>query len=352
MLRPRTFSLLTLHAKRSVSFAMAQLKRQERQNLNVSRDFVNRDDMRRSRPQLSDADISPEAKAAAKKIGRLVKAGQFGDAWPLFQSMDPKGVIEYNVGLNLCARAGWLEQAEALWAEMSDDFKNVVSYTTMMKVYGNLKRVHDAEKLYEEMNSKAVTPNIITYNTLIQAYGMTSVADKARSTFESIPEAVFEEAGSPNREASYATVMFAYARQGDYASTRELFMDMTSKGIPPSRSHFNALIVSCAKDGLAETARAVFEMLPHYDILPEVDTWTALMSCHRNDLEQCKRILDEMLQAGVSPSGMTYQELLDAHVRAGDGPGAREMLKDMSKFGPWADARVTLRLISEASRLP
>ena len=40
MLRPRTFSLLTLHAKRSVSFAMAQLKRQERQNLNVSRDFV------------------------------------------------------------------------------------------------------------------------------------------------------------------------------------------------------------------------------------------------------------------------------------------------------------------------
>ena len=81
-----------------------------------------------------------------------------------------------------------------------------------MKVYGNLKRVHDAEKLYEEMNSKAVTPNIVTYNTLIQAYGMTSVADKARSTFESIPEAVFEEAGSPNREASYATVMFAYAR--------------------------------------------------------------------------------------------------------------------------------------------
>ena len=90
--------------------------------------------------------------------------------------------------------------------------------------------------------------------------------------------------------------------QGDYASTRELFMDMTSKGIAPSRSHFNALIVSCAKDGLAETARAVFEMLPHYDILPEVDTWTALMSCHRKDLEQCKRILDEMLQAGVSPS--------------------------------------------------
>ena len=79
-------------------------------------------------------------------------------------------------------------------------------------------------------------------------------------------------------------------------------MDMTSKGIPPSRSHFNALIISCAKDGLAETARAVFEMLPHYDILPELDTWTSLMSCHRKDLEQCKRILDEMLQAGVSPS--------------------------------------------------
>ena len=75
-----------------------------------------------------------------------------------------------------------------------------------------MKRVHDAEKLFEEMKFKAVTPNIITYNTMIQAYGMTSVADKARSTFESIPEAVLEEAGSCNKEASYATLMFAYAR--------------------------------------------------------------------------------------------------------------------------------------------
>ena len=28
---------------------------------------------------------------------------------------------------------------------------------------------------------------------------------------------------------------------------------------------------------------------------------------------------------------MTYQELLNAHVLAGDGPGARELLEDMSK---------------------
>eukprot|EP00439_Symbiodinium_sp_Y106_P071077 s464_g12.t1 len=314
--------------------------------------LANRDDMRRCRPPMPDGDTSSEVKATTRKITRLVKEGQFGDAWPLFQAMDPKGVVEYNVGLNICARAGWLNEAEALWEEMSQDVKNVVTYSTMIKVYGSMKRVHDAEKLFEEMKFKAVTPNIITYNTMIQAYGMTSVADKARSTFESIPEAVLEEAGSCNKEASYATLMFAYARRGDYASTRELFMDMTSKGIPPSRSHFNALIISCAKDGLAETARAVFEMLPHYDILPELDTWTSLMSCHRKDLEQCKRILDEMLQAGVSPSGMTYQELLNAHVLAGDGPGARELLEDMSKFGLWADTRVTQRLISEAARLP
>eukprot|EP00439_Symbiodinium_sp_Y106_P029180 s397_g3.t1 len=329
-------------AQRGVSFEAAQLKRQERESLKVSRDFARAHDLRTLRPA-SESTASAEVRKATSQIDRLVKARRFQEAWQLFGTLDKEGEVQYCVGLNLCAKAGWTEEAQALWADMKHDWKSVVAYTTMIKMYADTKRVHQAEQLFEEMQRNGVSPNLITYNTMISAYGAVSMAEKARETFDSIPEAVVAEANMSSRESSYAGVMWAYARLGDYASVREFFMDMTSKGVQPNRNHFNALIISCAKDGLAETARSVFEMLPHYNIQAECDTWTGLLSCHRRDPSQCRKILEEMISSGVQPSGLTYQELLRAYVYAGDGPSAREMLEDMEKFGAWQGTHVTMR---------
>ena len=347
--RAISFSLLRA---RAITSSAAQLKRQERHRLKVTTDFTNPQNLRSLRPVQEQGASSPQARSNTKKIGRLVRDGDFEEAWQLFEGLDQRGVIEYCVGLNLCAKAGWLEKAKALWTEMSLDSKNVVAYTTMIRMYAGIKRVHEAEQLFQEMKLNAVTPNLITYSSMITAYSMVSKPQKAKRLFDSIPEVTFEEAGPSSKESAYAGVMFAYARCGDYAAVRELFMDMTSKGLTPSRSHFNAMITSCSEQCLAETARAVFEMLPHYGIKPECDTWTALLDCHRSDLSQCKRILTDMESSGIAPSGLTYQKLLTAHVLAGDGTGARELLKDMTKFGPWRDSRLVQQLSAEAARLP
>ena len=353
MLRLRPCYILNcLRSQRAITAKAAQLKRQERGALKMTNDFDNSQDMRNSRPPLQGGPASDEVKRATKQIGYLTKSGQFGDAWQLFETLQERGTVEYCVGLHLCAQAGWLDEARALWADMGQDLKNVVAYTAMLKVFANAKRVRDAEQLFDEMQTHAVAPNIITYNTLVSAYGMRSMAEQAKSTFDSIPADVWAEAGDSSRQASYAGVMFAHARVGDYAATRELFMDMTSKQVAPNKTHFNALLTSCTQQGLTETARAIFDMLPHYNIKPECDMWTALISCHRQDLGQCKQILSNMQSAGVQPSGLTYQVLLNAHVHAGDGPGARELVEDMEKFGAWKESYVTQQLAAEAAQLP
>ena len=344
-------SRATQRAQRAFSFANAQLKRQERLSLQVSRVW-GREDLRKLRPAEEQGAVAKEVRSLTKEIGRLVKARKFEDAWEMFETMEKQGPIEYCVGLNICAKAGWVEEAKALWADMNHDWKSVVAYTTMIKMYADTKRVHEAEHLFEEMHRNTVSPNLITYNTMIGAYGTVSMAQKAMSTFDNIPEAVFEEATDSSRESSYAATMWAYAREGDYAATRELFMAMTARGLKPNRNHFNALIISCARHGLAETARAVFEMLPHYNVQPECDTWTGLLTCHRRDPSQCKRIFEEMVSSGVKPSGLTYQELLRSHVLAGDGASARELLDDMGKFGLWEHHHITQRLREQAMDLP
>ena len=354
MLLPRHVlaTLATLRA-RKVTVQAFQLKRQERNSLNLN--FANVEDMRALRAgalETGVVEVSEEVKSTTRRIGRLIKDGNFSEAWQLFETLDQRGTIEYCVGLHLCAQAGWIEEAQALWADMSQDVKSVVAYTTMIKMYANIKHVSKAERIFEEMKRNAVQPNLITYNTLINAYSMASMPEQAKSLFDSIPVEVFAAAGDSSRQTSFAGVMFAHARQGDYATTREIFMDMMSKGVKPNRNHFNAMITSCAKRGLAETARAIFDMLPQYGIQPACDTWTGLMSCHRHDLNHCKKIFDDMLSSGVQPSGLTYQVLLNAHVQNADGPGARKLLEDMEKFGLWQGSRAVEQLREEAMQLP
>ena len=78
--------------------------------------------------------------------------------------------------------------------------------------------------------------------------------------------------------------MTAFARVADYAKCRELFIAMITASIEPDNGHFNALMSACASAADAETAQAVFDQMPLYNLTPQSADWTILISCYRNGL--------------------------------------------------------------------
>lgn len=77
---------------------------------------------------------------------------------------------------------------------------------------------------------------------------------------------------------------------------------------------------------------------------PELTHYTTLMACARNDLQKCLQIYQEMQSRNIRPSGLTYMELVLAHVNANDGEGARRVL-ETSDFGEWVTRRKYIDLV-------
>merc|ERR1711920_291726 len=145
---------------------------------------------------------------------------------------------------------------------------------------------------------------------------MSGQPERAFEIFQSVPQELFSDASNSNRQALYQVVMIAWARAGHYAKCRELFIEMTACGIQPDKHHYNALLTACAKEPNAELAQSVFDQMRSLSLVPGVQEWTILISCHRNDLPRAKAVFDEMVLTGCKPSSLTYQELLKAHVQA------------------------------------
>lgn len=150
----------------------------------------------------------------------------------------------------------------------------------------------------------------------------------------------------------FVAVMSAFARAGDYAKTRELFVMMTEMGVPPEHMHANALLASCSRAGDIETAQAIFDMMPKWGLAPRVEDYAVMIGIARHNLALCKGFFAEMAQAGITPSGLAYESLLEAHVVAGDRAGARALLDEIAERNVEADTLKFGKLKAQMRDLP
>lgn len=299
------------------------------------------------------AERSEALNVATATISNLTRANQFEEALAAFEGSAEKDGTLYGAYFNLCAKALWYSRAMSVWEEIPQEFKTVVSYSTMIDLCRRLKKGNEALALFSEMQASQVQPNIITYNSLINVYSMLDQPDAAVQTFESIKSTLLPAVSPTSQKMAYLAVMSATARAGDYAKTRELFIAMTQDaGLPPEHFHFNALLTSCAHHGykFSEVAQGVFDTMLQWKLAPRVEDFTILISCLRDDLPRCRAILDEMTRAGVKPVGRTYQELLQAHIIAGDGPGAEALLLEAQGLLNVTSPKV-IRLIAQLRAL-
>lgn len=276
--------------------------------------------------------LGPEApdRAAAEAISEVMRCTrnqEYDAGWEAFQATDASHASLSGAALNLCAKARWWDRAWGIWSGLPQEWRTVVPYTTMIDLCARCRRARDAEDLFAEMRSASVEPNIITHNSLIKAFAMASMPEAASQAFSAVPKEVLKSAGLRTQRTSYQTVMIAWAREGNYARARELFMSMCDAAVSPDTAHYNALLVSCARSGDGSTADGVFSSLLSAGLQPDLTIYTIRISCHRFDLARCLEILKEMREADLKPTTSTYVELLEAHVLAGDGEGARALLE-------------------------
>jgi len=295
------------------------------------------------------AERSEEQVQATSTVSELTKARLYAEALTEFRKVANPDSVLRNAALNACTKALWWDEAQEIWKNLEE--KNVVSYTTLIDLCGKMKKPNEAQQLFDEMGSNDIAPNIITFGALIHAYSMSLMQDRAVAVFESIPKQLLQDASVVSKQSMYLAVMSATARMGDYAKTREFFVEMTQAGISPNHLHFNAMISSCARIGDAQTGKAIFDMLPHYNLKPRCEDYTILISCCRQDLSLCIEVWNLMEKNFIRPTRTTNQEMLKAYVNAGDRKGAQALIEKAGEGLDRNNYRVQ-GLISRVESLP
>ncbi|CAJ1384280.1 unnamed protein product [Effrenium voratum] len=310
-----------------------------------------REERRRSKNRSFEA--SEDTKQSCAEMQRLQREGRLREALDIYPTIQEPNPLVHTMALTICQKANWLEEAKEIWEKFPVEERDVIPYCIMINILGYSRRLREAEELYEEMESRNVELDLPAYTSIMNAYGQSGNIDKAKDLFQRVPKQAFEEAELRDKERCFLTLMTGHAKLGEYAGAREVFVDMLAKDVRPNRKHFNALISACARDALAETAQGVFDLMPQYGECPTLADWTALLACYRNDLAATRKVFEDMQAAGCQPDALAYCKLLEAHVLAEDGAGARALAEDLAANLPEKGTHPVLqRLVQRAERLP
>jgi pentatricopeptide repeat protein len=154
---------------------------------------------------------------------------------------------------------------------------------------------------------------------------------------------------APNR-ISYSTAIDTWAKVGRVDKVKELLQEMNQSDdddLQPGLHAFNGLLVALSSNGLSDEAEAVLdqieEMYESGDLedAPNEFAYTTVLdsfcrSKNRGAAQSADALFRRMKDVGIQPSVVTYNAVLNAHVKAGNMNAAESLLQEMQ-----ADAALT-----------
>ncbi|XP_062218028.1 pentatricopeptide repeat-containing protein At1g02060, chloroplastic-like [Phragmites australis] len=285
--------------------------------------------------------------------------------------------ISYNSLLSALCRAGDLATARKLFDGMraneegrkGDAFPNVVTYTTMIKVYCTKRLADEALAVFKMMVADGVAPNRITYNTMVQGFCEAGRMELVKEVFEMdsfkpdtctfntlmaahcregrIEDAmkVFDQmVGLHVRRdsASYSMVIRVLCECGHFRRAEELVDELLEKevlkkrgGCVPLIAAYNPVFLYFCENGKAKKARMLFGQLLDQRSKADAPAFKTLIlgHCKEGDFEEGYQLVLSMLKRDLVPDSECYNTVIDGFLQKGRMKFAWEALHRMLNSG-------------------
>ncbi|KAG8048713.1 hypothetical protein GUJ93_ZPchr0009g1516 [Zizania palustris] len=131
----------------------------------------------------------------------------------------------------------------------------------LLDLYGNIGRVGDARRLFDEMSAR----NVVVGNTMVACYVRAGDVAAAQEVFDGMTE---------KDSISWNTLMSGYLRLGDTGTVRGMFDEMVVRNV----NCWNIVIAAFSEDGLWADAVIVFNRMRVTGFKPDAATMAVLMS--------------------------------------------------------------------------
>merc|ERR1719453_1926648 len=198
-------------------------------------------------------------------------------------------------------------------------------YAALLQVYG-VCEMHDSVcDIYE----REMSPRNIKPDSQIGDIIMRSAMQCGRN---SLAQSVF--AGAAGDINKHIAMIKACSRERDLQGAVDVFERLKSSGASLNSMVYNSLLDACIHCNDSTRAQQLSEQMKS-DGSFDVVSFNIVLKMYLKDKkhDQAQQLLKEMREHGLQPNKITYNELINAKVEAGDRNGVWELLGEMKNQG-------------------
>lgn len=235
-------------------------------------------------------EVPPEQRRLLRPLKECADTLDWQRALDLFRTQIPEGageewqVVARNVLHCLCKSMRYFEAKEVFHSLPT---KDTVAYNMMLLMLAKLRRTREFEEVLQRMDEEGVPRSHVTYCQIMSKCKESRDWEGALRNLETLisDPSLSEEVSRWSFLYLGAMSACAKARQpGHVAKLMQDLRDKDPKGVLPN--HWNSLIISCAPDG--ERANRAMQEMRDAGFTPTAPDYRSLMVCHRNPAEQQK----------------------------------------------------------------
>ncbi|KAH7520981.1 hypothetical protein FEM48_Zijuj08G0203200 [Ziziphus jujuba var. spinosa] len=206
----------------------------------------------------------------------LLKHDRTTEAWALFDQMldnhtppnfQAVNSETFNIMVNDCFKLGKFEEAIATFKKVGTKVNSkpfamdVAGYNNIIARYCENGMLSDAEKLFTELSSKSLSPDVNTYRTLIDAYLKAENIDSALNTFNRMVDAGLRVV------ASFGNRVFdELISKGKAVDCAQILKKMGEKDPKPDASCYEVVIKGLCNEGAFDPTQDLLEDMFRYGI--------------------------------------------------------------------------------------
>ncbi|PRQ19323.1 putative tetratricopeptide-like helical domain-containing protein [Rosa chinensis] len=279
-------------------------------------------------------DCAPNLAAFNGLLSALCKSKNVRKAQEIFDKMKDRFEPDsktYSILIDGWGKDPNLPKAREVFREMVDAGCNpdIVTYGIMVDVLCKAGRVDEAIEIVRGMDASGCMPTSFIYSVLVHTYGVENRIEDAVEAFLEM-----ERNGIKADVAVYNALIGAFCKVNKFKNVWRVLNDMTSKGVTANSRTCNIILNSLIDRGETGEAFSVFrKMIKVCD--PDADTYTMMikMFCERNELEMALKVWKYMKLKQFVPSMHTYSVLINGLCENGNASKACVLLEEMIEKG-------------------
>nr|XP_043632872.1 pentatricopeptide repeat-containing protein At4g36680, mitochondrial [Erigeron canadensis] len=246
-------------------------------------------------------------------VRRLAKSHRFSDIETLIESHknDPRVTDEGFLSslIRSYGIAGMFDNALKTYTQMeiTKTPRSALSFNALLTACVNSKKFDNAPQLFDEMPVKyGFKPDDYSYGILVKSY---CDAGKPEKGMEKLKE--MDEMGVKVSGVTYTSIIHSLYKKGNVTEAERVWDEMVSRGCVIDVAAHNVRLMNAA-DGEPEDVKRMIEEMISAGLKPDTISYNYLMTCYcrKGMMREAKEVYDKLEEHCCNPNAATFRTLV------------------------------------------